>query len=123
MTGALVILGYLLSRLIIGLFITSAEVLDLAQGLLQIVLWSAIPFGMAGVLSATMRASGAVLIPMLLSIFAIVAVEIPVAVGLSRAIGVKGVWIAYPATFCGMMLLQTGFYLLVWRRKPIRRLV
>jgi len=123
MTGALVILGYLLSRLIIGLFITRTEVLDLAQSLLHIVLWSTIAFGMSGVFSATMRASGTVLIPMLLSIFAIVAIEVPVAVWLSRAIGVKGVWIAYPVTFCAMMLLQMAFYLLVWRKKAIRRMV
>jgi len=123
MTGVLVILGYLLSRLIIGLFITDAEVLELAQSLLHIVLWSTIAFGMSGVFSATMRASGTVLIPMLLSIFAIVAVEVPVAVVLSRMIGVKGVWIAYPVTFCAMMLLQMSYYLLVWRKKTIRRLV
>ncbi|HEY4203988.1 MAG TPA: MATE family efflux transporter [Xanthobacteraceae bacterium] len=123
MTGALVILGYLLSRLIIGLFITRTEVLDLAQSLLHIVLWSTIAFGMSGVFSATMRASGTVLIPMLLSIFAIIAIEVPVAVLLSRTIGIKGVWIAYPVTFCAMMLLQMAFYLLVWRKKAIRRMV
>lgn len=123
MTGALVIFGYLLSRLIIGLFITRIEVLDLAQSLLHIVLWSTIAFGMSGVFSATMRASGTVLIPMLLSIFAIIAIEVPVAVLLSRTIGVKGVWIAYPVTFCAMMLLQMAFYLLVWRKKAIRRMV
>lgn len=123
MTGALVILGYLLSRIIIGLFITSADVLDLAQSLLHIVLWSTIAFGMSGVFSATMRASGTVLAPMLLSIFAIVAIEVPVAVMLSRSIGIKGVWIAYPVTFCAMMLLQMGFYLLVWRKRTIQRLI
>lgn len=123
MTGALVLLGYLLSRLIIGLFITDAHVLELAQHLLHIVLWSTVPFGMAGVFSATMRASGTVLVPMLLSIFAIVAIEVPVAVALSRAIGVDGVWIAYPAAFCAMMLLQMSYYLLVWRKKKIRRLI
>ncbi len=123
MTGGLVLLGYLLSRLIIGLFITDAGVLELAQHLLHIVLWSTVPFGMAGVFSATMRASGTVLVPMLLSIFAIVAVEVPVAVVLSRSIGVEGVWIAYPAAFCAMMLLQMSYYLLVWRKKTIRRLI
>lgn len=123
MTGGLVLLGYLLSRLIIGLFITDAGVLELAQHLLHIVLWSTVPFGMAGVFSATMRASGTVLVPMLLSIFAIVAVEVPVAVVLSRSIGVVGVWIAYPAAFCAMMLLQMSYYLLVWRKKTIRRLI
>jgi Na+-driven multidrug efflux pump len=123
LTGGLVALGYLLSRLIIGLFITSPQVLDLAQTLLFIVLWSTVPFGMAGVFSATMRASGTVLVPTLLSIVAIVAVEVPVAVVLSHRLGVEGVWIAYPAAFCTMMVLQMAFYRLVWRNREIRRLI
>lgn len=123
LTGGLVALGYLLSRIIIGLFITSPEVLDLAQTLLFIVLWSTVPFGMAGVFSATMRASGTVLVPTLLSILAIVAVEVPVAMVLSHRIGVEGVWIAYPAAFCTMMALQMAFYLMVWRKREIKRLI
>src|SRR6185437_2059538 len=97
LTGGLVAVGYLLSRLIIGLFIISPEVLDLAQTLLFLVLWSTVPFGMATLFSATMRSSGTVLVPTLLSILAIVAVEVPVAIVLSHRIGIEGVWIAYPA--------------------------
>ncbi len=123
LTGGLVVLGYLLSRLIIGLFITSPQVLDLAQTLLFIVLWSTVPFGMAGVFSGTMRASGTVFMPTLLSIQAIVGVEVPVAVVLSHRIGVEGVWIAYPAAFCTMMVLQMAFYRLVWRQREIKRLI
>jgi Na+-driven multidrug efflux pump len=123
LTGGLVVLGYLLSRLIIGLFITSPQVLDLAQTLLFIVLWSTVPFGMAGVFSGTMRASGTVFMPTLLSILAIVGVEVPVAVVLSHRIGVEGVWIAYPAAFCTMMVLQMAFYRLVWRQREIKRLI
>ncbi|MGN6411210.1 MAG: MATE family efflux transporter [Nitrobacter sp.] len=123
LTGGLVALGYLLSRLIIGLFITSPAVLDLAQTLLFIVLWSTVPFGMATVYSATMRASGTVLVPTLLSILAIIVVEVPVAVALSRQIGVEGIWIAYPAVFCTMMVLQMGFYRMVWRKREIKRLI
>jgi Na+-driven multidrug efflux pump len=123
LTGGLVVLGYLLSRIIIGLFITRPEVLDLAQTLLFIVLWSTVPFGMAALFSATMRASGTVLVPTLLSILAIVAVEVPVAVVLSHRIGVEGIWIAYPAAFCTMMALQMAFYRLVWRKREIKRLI
>jgi putative MATE family efflux protein len=123
LTGGLVALGYLLSRIVIGLFITSTEVRDLAQTLLFIVLWSTVPFGMSGVFSATMRASGTVFVPTLLSILAIVAVEVPVAVVFSRRIGIEGVWIAYPAAFCTMMVLQMTFYMLVWRKREIKRLI
>lgn len=123
LTGGLVALIYLMPRVVLGMFITDGAVLDLAKGLLVIALWSSVPFGLATTFSGAMRAAGAALTPMLLSIFAIVAIELPSAVVLSRTIGLEGVWAAYPIVFCAMFLLQMGYYLLVWRKRAIRRLV
>jgi putative MATE family efflux protein len=123
LTGGLVAIAYLFSRTLMGFFITDGAVLDLAQGLLHIVLWSSVLFGMSTVFSGAMRASGTVWMPLLISIFAITAIEVPSAVVLSRHIGIEGVWIAYPITFCAMFLLQMSFYLLVWRKRAIRRLI
>jgi putative MATE family efflux protein len=123
LTGGLVALAYLFSRAIMSFFIIDAAVLDLAQGLLHIVLWSSVLFGMATVFSGMMRASGTVLMPLLISIFAIAAIEVPVAVILSRAIGIEGIWAAYPITFAAMFILQMSYYMLVWRKRAIRRLI
>ncbi len=123
LTGGLAALAYVLSRVMMGWFITNPPVIELAQHLLHLVLWSSVVFGMSGVFSAIMRASGTVFVPMALTVFAIAAVEIPTAQILSRLMGVDGVWIAYPVTFCAMCALQAGFYLLVWRKRPITRLV
>ena len=123
LTGGLVALIYLAPRAVLGIFITDGAVLDLAKGLLFIALWSSVPFGFATTFSGAMRAAGVALTPMLLSIFAIVAIELPSAVILSRTIGLDGVWAAYPIVFCAMFGLQMGYYLLVWRKKAIRRLV
>lgn len=123
LTGGLVALIYLAPRAILGIFITDAAVLDLAKGLLDIALWSSVPFGLATVFSGAMRAAGVALTPMLLSIFAIVAIELPAAVILSRTIGLEGVWAAYPIVFCAMFVLQMGYYLTVWRKRAIRRLI
>ncbi|PJG53881.1 MATE family efflux transporter [Bradyrhizobium forestalis] len=123
LTGGLVALIYLAPRAVLGIFITDGAVLDLAKGLLYIALWSSVPFGLATVFSGAMRAAGVAFTPMLLSIFAIVAIELPAAVILSRAIGLEGVWAAYPIVFCAMFVLQMGYYLLVWRKQAIRRLV
>lgn len=123
LTGALVTVAYLFSRAVIGFFITSAPVLELAQNLLHIMLWSSVIFGMASVLSGVMRASGSVLVPTAISIFCILGVEVPVAVLMSRQIGVEGVWVSYPVAFIAMLLLQSLYYRLVWRRRPIRKLV
>jgi Na+-driven multidrug efflux pump len=108
-----------------GLFITSPPVIDLAQRLLHITLWSYVVFGMAAAISGVMRASGTVLVPTLISVFAVFAIEVPVAWGLSQhtPLGIDGIWIAYPVAFCAMLLMQGAFYRLVWRRKTITRLI
>ena len=125
LTGGLVLLGYLFSRPLMGFFITSAPVIEIAQNLLHIMLWSLVLFGMASAISGIMRASGSVLVPTLISIVCILGVEVPVAWLMSRhfGMGLDGIWVAYPVTFGAMLLLQTAYYRLVWRKKPIGRLV
>jgi putative MATE family efflux protein len=123
LTGGLVALLYLFSRAVMGLFIIDTDVLELAQHLLHIVLWSSVVFGMSGIFSGTMRASGTVFVPTLLSVLAIALIEVPSALVLSRHYGVTGVWYAWPITFCAMFLLQMSYYLLVWRKRTIRRLI
>jgi putative MATE family efflux protein len=123
LTGSLVAIAYLFSRILMGFFITDPAVLELAQGLLHIVLWSLVMFGMATVFSGAMRASGTVWMPLLISIFAIAAIEVPTALVLSRFLGLEGIWIAYPVTFCAMFLLQMAYYRLVWRKRAIARLI
>lgn len=122
-TGSLVVLGYAFSRHLIGLFITSEHVIDLAQSLLHIMLWSGVVFGCASALSGVMRSSGAVAVPTAISIGCIALVEIPSAWLLSHRYGVEGVWMAYPITAVAMLALQTTYYRLAWRKRKIVRLV
>lgn len=121
-TGALVAAGYALSRPILGLFIADGTVVDTAQSLLHIMLWSIVIMGMSTVLSGLMRASGTVVVPTGLTVLAIGGVQLPVAWLLSQRYGLNGVWAAYPVAFVAMLCMQTAYYRLVWRKKPIRRL-
>ncbi|RQH10227.1 MATE family efflux transporter [Bradyrhizobium sp. RP6] len=123
LTGGLVALIYLAPRAVLGIFITDGAVLDLAKGFLHIALWSSVPFGLATVFSGAMRGAGVALTPMLLSICAIAAIELPAAIILSHTIGLTGVWAAYPIVFCAMLILQMGYYHLVWRKRAIQRLI
>jgi putative MATE family efflux protein len=121
--GAILVgLVYVFARDILGWFITDPATLALAFRLLVITLWSYIVFGSSFVLSGMMRASGTVLWPTAISIFAIWGVEVPVAWVLSRRIGIEGIWIAYPVAFIALLLLQTTYFLLVWRHRTITRL-
>ena len=123
LTGGLVTLAYLLSRIIMGFFIVDPDVLELAQRLLHIVLWSSVLFGMALVFSGAMRSSGTVWAPLSIQIFAIAGIEVPSAILLGRALGIDGIWTAYPIAFSSMFLLQMSYYLLVWRKRAIHRLI
>jgi putative MATE family efflux protein len=122
-TGGLVALALVCSRTLIGFFITSAPVIELAQGLLHIVLWSSLLMGLAAVLAGVMRASGSVLVPTVISVFSILGIEVPVAYVLSGRIGITGIWIAYPVAFAAMLAMQATYFRLVWRKKAVRRLV
>lgn len=122
-TGTLIALAYLFSRSLIGFFVTSASVIELAQTLLHIILWSVVIFGIATVLSGVMRASGTVIAPTAISIVVIALIEVPVAYLLSRHIGINGIWWAYPITFISMLALQASFFWFIWRRNTISRLI
>lgn len=79
--------------------------------------------GCASVLSGVMRASGTVLVPATLGVLAIVGVELPAAWWLDARIGLSGIWWAYALAFMAMLVLQSGYFMLGWRRRTPQRLV
>lgn len=123
LTGGLVLLGYLLSHWLLGLFITDPAARIQAEHLLHIMLWSLLVFGFQAIVGGIMRASGTVLAPVAISIFCIVAVQVPAAYLLDARFGLQGVWMAFPVAYLSMLLLQTLYYKRVWQHQPIERLV
>ena len=121
--GVLIAIVYAFDKPVISLFITSPATVAVAQSLLYITLWSYAIFGNSRVLSAIMVSSGTVVWPTLLSILSIWGVEVPVAYVLSRRMGLDGVWYGYPAAFIAALAMQLAYYYLVWKRKPLVRLV
>lgn len=122
-TGGLVILAYLFSKYLMALFITQADVIELGQQLLFIVLWSILFFGASAIFASIMRATGTVTVPMLINIFAIVLIEVPCAYLFSHIWGLKGIWYAYALSFFCLCLLQAGYYQFVWKKKAVTKLV
>jgi putative MATE family efflux protein len=123
LTGALVVLGYVLSPWLLGLFITDPATHAQAEHLLHIMLWSILIFGYQAAVGGIMRASGVVLMPVAISIFCILGVQTPAAYVLDGHFGLQGVWMAFPLAYVTMLVMQTLYYKLVWRHKGIRRLV
>ena len=123
--GILIAFIYLFSREILSLFLTNTNTVEIAHSLVMITLWSYLIFGHAQIIGATMRASGTVLWPTIIGVVSIWLVEVPVAYYLSyhTNLGIKGIWIGYPAAFIVSLLLQYGYYKLSWKKKRISRLV
>ncbi|OUY06781.1 MATE family efflux transporter [Acinetobacter populi] len=123
LTGSLITLAYLGSKYLMALFITDPHVVALGQQLLFIVLWSILFFGASAIFASIMRASGTVIAPMLINIFAILIIEIPLAYWFSHLWGLKGIWIGYAISFVSLFLLQGLYYQFIWKKKSIQRLI
>ena len=123
LTGGLVLLGYAVSGRVLGLFLTQDTVLAQAQHLLHLMLWSILVFGFQAVVGGVMRASGDVLVPMAISVFCILGVQLPVAHVLDARLGLEGIWMAFPVAYVSMLVLQSAYYRGVWRHREIRRLI
>ena len=123
LTGGLVLLGYLLSHWLLGLFLTDDSTRAMAEHLLHIMLWSLLIFGFQAIIGGIMRASGTVLVPMAISIVCVLLVQLPVAYLLDAQFGLQGVWMAFPVAYLAMLALQTAYYRFVWLHRRIERLV
>lgn len=123
LTGGLIVLGYLLSHWLLGLFLTEDSTRAMAEHLLHIMLWSLLVFGFQAIIGGIMRASGTVLVPVIIAIVCVVGVQLPAAYWLDGQYGLQGVWMAFPVAYLGMLVLQTLYYKLVWQHQKIERLV
>ncbi len=121
--GLLVALCYIFAWNILGWFLTDQDTLHKAHGLLMITLWGYLLFGNSAVISGIMRASGAVLWPTINGIFAIWAIEVPVAYILMQKLGLNGIWIGYPVSFAVVLGLQFAYYTFFWKKRTHKRLV
>ncbi|MGD8192329.1 MATE family efflux transporter [Brevibacillus ginsengisoli] len=123
--GVLVFAVYLFGENILSWFLTSTSTLEMAHSLLMITLWSYLALGHAQIISALMRASGTVLWPTLINGLSIWLVEVPLAYYLSTftELGIKGIWVGYPAAFLVVLIFQYVYYQWAWKKKQITRLV
>lgn len=122
-TGGVIVLATIFSRPIIALFIADANTAAMATTLLRSVLWSMLALGASSVLTGVMRADGTVAVPTALSAFAILCVEVPAAYQFEAAQGLTGIWFGYATAFMAMLILQSLYFRLIWRRKPRQRLI
>jgi putative MATE family efflux protein len=113
MTGLLVAAVMLLARPLLGLFLGDAEpALGLSVRMNWLVAWSWIPFGVSIVLTATVRANGAVMVPLAILFAALVPVKLGFALGFAGPLGADALWWSFPVASVTSLLLSALYF---WR--------
>ncbi len=123
LTGGLAVVALLAAPYAVALFLKDQEVIKLAASLLHITVWGSIAFGMGSVFTGVMRAAGTVRVPTTISLGCLAFLLFPIAWTFQRELGVKGIWVTYPATYSIALVLQAMYFFGVWKRRPIRRRV
>ena len=111
MCGIPVVLIYIVNRYALQLFLPSeGNALQIAHHLNALVLWSYPLFGVAMVLGGVMRASGAVMVPLITLFIAMIGVRLPLAYWLSDRFGVDGLWWSFGISAVAAALITLGYY-------------
>jgi putative MATE family efflux protein len=87
----------------------NTQAIAIAKHMHLIASWSFILFGVAFVLTSVVRATGAVMAPLLILIVAIWGIRIPAAAFLSNS-GVDGILWGFPAGSCASVLMTFAYY-------------
>jgi putative MATE family efflux protein len=121
MTGALVALIYLFNRHSLGIFLGKDGVaIEIAQHINSVVLWSFILFGFTIVVFGTVRATGAVMAPLVILFVSMWLIRLPFAWLLGPHIGAESIWWSFPLGSVVSVLLSFGYYRYGnWRRSHI----
>ena len=111
LTGVLVFGIYVANRFVLTLFLdASSPAIDIAQHISNIVNWSFIFFGVMMVLFGTVRATGAVIPPLIIITISMIGVRIGFVTVFETQLGADAVWWSYPVSSAASMLLALAYY-------------
>jgi putative MATE family efflux protein len=111
LTGVLVVALYLFDRAVLGLFLTGdSAAIDIAIHINNAASWSFILFGITIVLFATVRATGAVMPPLIILVISVLLVRTTFAYALRSVLGQDALWWSFPAGSITSLLLAAAYY-------------
>lgn len=111
MTGALIAPIILSDHSTLSLFLPDGSpALANARHLNHIAVWSFLFFGVTFVVSGVVRATGAVLPPLLILGVALWGIRIPLAKWLQPTLGADAIWWSFPASSVCAMLMSLAYY-------------
>lgn len=111
LTGALIMPLILLDRWTLALFLPEGSAsLEIASHLNHIVVWSFLFFGVTFVISGVVRATGAVLPPLLILGFSLWGIRVPFANLMQPHLGVDALWWSFPVSAICAMAMSLAYY-------------
>lgn len=111
LTGVLVAVLYLFDRPVLGLFLSSdSGAIDIAVHINDVASWSFILFGVTIVLFATVRATGAVMPPLVILVVSVLLVRTGFAYFLRDMLGQEALWWSFPAGSIVSLALAAAYY-------------
>ncbi|TLY51236.1 MAG: MATE family efflux transporter [Gammaproteobacteria bacterium] len=111
LTGSLVLLIYLFNRGALNLFLRGdGGAIEIAQHINHVVVWSFLFFGISFVLAGVVRATGAVMAPLVILIIALWCVRLPFAYALVSSWGADAIWWSFPLGSLVSMSLSAAYY-------------
>jgi putative MATE family efflux protein len=111
LTGAMVLAVGLVDRHVLWMFLgDDRSTIAIAQHVNLLVSWSFVLFGVTMVLSATIRATGAVLAPLIILVIALLPVRIGLATVTRPYFGVDALWWSFSAGSIVALILTVAYY-------------
>jgi Na+-driven multidrug efflux pump len=109
--GSLIMIVYVLDKHAVGLFLpANGASLDIAVHLNQVVVWSFAFFGTSMVLYGVVRATGAVMAPLIMLTIALWVVRVPFAYAMLDRLQADAIWWSFPLASVISMLMSIGYY-------------
>ncbi|UVC12008.1 MATE family efflux transporter [Rhizobium sp. TH2] len=117
LTGALVAILFLFDRPVLGLFLAeSPAAIDTAVHINNLASWSFILFGVTIVIFATVRATGAVMPPLIVLAISLLVIRTGFAYGSQSWLGTDALWWSFPVgSICSLALALAYFRFGRWR--------
>ncbi|MER8748632.1 MATE family efflux transporter [Mesorhizobium sp. M1050] len=111
LTGALVAVLSVFDRPVLSLFLSSdSAAIDIASHVNTIASWSFILFGITIVLFATVRATGAVMPPLIILVISVLVVRTGFAYFMRGVFGEEALWWSFPAGSITSLVLAAAYY-------------
>jgi putative MATE family efflux protein len=109
--GSLILIVYILNKHALGLFLpASGESLNISAHLNHIVVWSFVFFGTSIVLYGVVRATGAVMAPLIMLTIALWFIRVPFAYAMLDRLQADAIWWSFPLASVMSMLMSIGYY-------------